>query len=282
MIPPDRPRGEYRCGKHEGTQASMPGQTKSEHPSAQHRRTALRTSGDGAARVRGAPPLGCATRQPWCTRGEHQSPRRRGRLPGRLHAVLLNLAVASASLGTSSARSQTAPMPIDPLPSLDVSRYLGTWYQVALYPNRFQAQCVSDTTATYRLRSDNAIAVLNRCLDTAGQPDEAAGLARPIGTLVDGTLRPAQLEVSFLPAWLRWAQAIGNWGWGAYWVIQLAPDYRYAVVSEGTRQFLWVLSRTPALAAGDETTIRSRLAEQGFDLTALQMHPHGETPLPSR
>ena len=108
------------------------------------------------------------------------------------------------------------------------------------------------------------------------------GLARPIGTLVDGTLRPAQLEVSFLPAWLRWAQAIGGWGWGAYWVIQLAPDYRYAVVSEGTRQFLWVLSRTPALTASDEASIRLRLAEQGFDLTALQMHPQGKPPLPSR
>ena len=89
-------------------------------------------------------------------------------------------------------------------------------------------------------------------------------------------LQPARLEVSFLPPWLRWAQSIGHWGWGAYWVIQLAPDYRYAVVGEGTRQYLWVLSRTPSLSAEDEATIRARLQEQGYDIARLQSHPQGK------
>ena len=198
----------------------------------------------------------------------------------RLVIALLGLALTLVAV--SPARSQGAAAALEPLPVLDVSRYLGTWYQVALYPNRFQAQCVSDTTATYRERSDGALDVLNRCRDAAGRLDEAMGLARPTGTLANGTLRPAQLEVSFLPAWLRWAQAIGRWGWGAYWVIQLAPDYRYAVVSEGSRQYLWVLSRTPALTAEDEAAIRTRLKEQGFDLAVLQMHPQGRAGPPSR
>ncbi len=172
-----------------------------------------------------------------------------------------------------AATAQTPDAPLEPIAALDVQRYLGTWYQVALIPNRFQSQCVSDTTASYRQRSDGAIEVINRCRDARGDIDEAIGYARPTGSLADGRLQPAQLEVSFLPSWLRWAQSIGHWGWGAYWVIQLAPDYRYAVVGEGSREYLWVLSRTPALPAEDEAAIRVRLRQQGYDLARLQAHP---------
>ena len=185
--------------------------------------------------------------------------------------------VFALAMSSGPAQAQAAPAaPIEPLPVLDVTRYLGVWYQVALYPNRFQAQCASDTTATYRERTEGGIEVVNRCRNASGQPDEAIGLARPVGKLAGGELRPAHLEVSFLPPWLRWAQAIGNWGWGDYRVIQLAPDYRYAVVSDGSRQYLWVLSRTPALAADDEGAIRALLKKQGFDLTRLTMHPQGK------
>jgi apolipoprotein D and lipocalin family protein len=179
------------------------------------------------------------------------------------------------SLATATAQSVG---PLEPIASLDVARYLGTWYQVALYPNWFQSQCVSETTATYRERGDGAIDVRNRCRKATGEFDEAIGYAVPTGTLSEGTLRPAQLEVSFLPSWLRWAQAVGHWGWGAYWVIQLAPDYRYAVIGEGSRKYLWVLSRTPALTEADEAAIRARLLQQDYDLSRLQMHPQSKTP----
>ncbi len=60
-------------------------------------------------------------------------------------------------------------------------------------------------------------------------------------------------------------------------MVQLAADGRYAVVSEGKREYLWVLSRTPTLLPADETAIRSRLVQQGFDLVRWQSHP--QTPL---
>ena len=170
----------------------------------------------------------------------------------------------------ASAQTNTQPEPLQTIERLDVGRYLGTWYEIAKYPNRFQRQCVADTTAEYRQRPDGTVAVANRCRLADGRLDEAIGQARPTGRLEGDHLRPARLEVSFLPAWLRWLPV----GWGTYWVIQLAPDGRYAVVSEPSREYLWVLSRTPALAPADESAIRSRLAEQGFDLNRLQPHPH--------
>jgi apolipoprotein D and lipocalin family protein len=157
------------------------------------------------------------------------------------------------------------------LPALEVPPYMGTWYQVALYPNVFQRQCVTDTMATYRQLPDGTVEVKNRCRIADGRMDEALGQARPTGTLTGTTLAPARLEVSFLPAWLRWLPV----GWGRYWVIQLAEDGRYAVISEPTREYLWILSRQPRLSPADEAAIRSRLAQQGFaDLSKLQMHRH--------
>lgn len=176
-----------------------------------------------------------------------------------------------AALMVGPAWSAEAPplQPLQSLPELKVPPYMGRWYQVALIPNSFQRQCVGDTTAEYRLLPDGTIEVGNRCRLADGRIDAAIGKARPSGQLQGDRLMPARLEVSFLPAWLRWLPV----GWGSYWVIQLADDGRYAVVGEPTRQYLWVLSRTPQLAAADETAIRSKLAEQGYDLQRLQPHP---------
>lgn len=166
------------------------------------------------------------------------------------------------------------PAPLTALPSLDVPAYMGTWYQVAWFPNRFQRQCVSDTAATYRQLPDGRIEVTNRCRRADGQIDDVVGVARPAGaTLQAGRLQPAQLEVSFLPAALRWLPI-----WGRYWVLALADDGRYAVVSEPQREYLWVLARAPRLAAEDELAIRSLLAQRGFDLSRWQGHPHTAQP----
>lgn len=176
--------------------------------------------------------------------------------------------------GATSLAAQASSEPVQAIPRLNVPGYMGTWYQVALFPNRFQRQCVSDTTAAYRRLPDGTVEVLNRCRKADGSFDEARGIARPAGSTLQGdTLSPAQLEVSFLPGWLRWLPI-----WGRYWVLELAEDGRYAVVSEPGREYLWVLSRTPQLKAADESAIRSRLGALGFDLSRWQVHPQGPAP----
>jgi hypothetical protein len=62
-----------------------------------------------------------------------------------LSAGLLASLVAAAAFASPEAGSPGTAL--TPLPSLNVPAYMGTWYQVAWFPNRFQKQCVSDTTA---------------------------------------------------------------------------------------------------------------------------------------
>lgn len=183
---------------------------------------------------------------------------------------LLRTLLTALFAATASAQ---ASAPLQPLPSLDVAPYMGTWYQVLWFPNRFQKQCVADTVATYRDVGNGTVQVTNRCRTANGTMDTVVGVARPpagVSRIDAGKLQPARLEVSFLPAWLRWTGI----GWGAYWVVDLAPDGRYAIVSEASREYLWVLARQPALTSEDDKGIRSKLEGLGFDLAALRTHPH--------
>jgi apolipoprotein D and lipocalin family protein len=156
----------------------------------------------------------------------------------------------------------SAAEPLATVGAVDLSRYAGQWFEVAKYPNRFQRQCIADTTATYRVLDDGNVGVVNRCRTVEGV-DEANGLARRL----DG--RTDRLEVSFLPAALRWLPI----GWGNYWIIELAPDYRYVVVGEPSREYLWVLARTRTLSTEDRRAIESRLPQHGYDPKRLVDSP---------
>lgn len=187
----------------------------------------------------------------------------------RLTAVL----AMALACSFATAQAQPAPALLQPLPSLDVAAYMGTWYQVAWIPNPFQKQRVSDTAATYRDRGDGTVEVLNRCKLADSKSDSVLGIARPpagVARIEGGQLKPARLEVSFLPAWLRWTGI----GWGAYWVVERPADGRYVIVSEPSREYLWVLARQPALTPADDAAIKARLQALGFDLGRAQAHPH--------
>lgn len=193
----------------------------------------------------------------------------------RTHHLALAVFIA---LGATTAQA-TEAAPLQAVDSVNLTRYLGRWYQIAHYPNKFQSQCVSDTTADYRLLPYGKIEVINRCKTAEGGTDEAVGEARlaqprllniPVGKVVS----TAKLQVRFAPAVLGWVPGV----WAPYWVVQLAPDYRYAVVSEPGRDYLWILSRTPTLAPQDRSAIEARLVQQGFDLARLQEDPHTAKP----
>ena len=171
------------------------------------------------------------------------------------------LCTGAVVLASALIFAQGKPMPpLTVVPSIDIQRYAGTWFEIARLPNSFQKQCAGDVTATYTI-DGNELMVVNRCRKENGETTEATGRARR-----DDDNEPnSKLKVRFAPAFLSFLPFV----WGDYWVIDLSPDYTYAVVGEPNRQYLWILSRTPALPDSTMQGILGRIRQQGYDLSDL-------------
>lgn len=176
-------------------------------------------------------------------------------------ALLLAAGVQSACTTTADTASSE---PLQSIPTLDVARYMGTWHEIAKYPNRFQQQCVSNTQAEYSLQGAGRVQVINRCQTSDGSVAEAVGTARQVGPADS-----SQLKVRFAPAWLSWLPMV----WGDYWVIDLDPAYQLVAVSEPRREYLWVLSRAPAVDEQAYRRLLARLEARGFDVQRLERSP---------
>jgi apolipoprotein D and lipocalin family protein len=144
--------------------------------------------------------------------------------------------------------------PLETVTSVELDRYVGQWYEIARYPHRFQEGCVG-SRATYTLRDDGRITVVNECYDKSfsGKLRSVKGKA----WVVDKETN-ARLKVSFF-----WPFA------GDYWIIDLGRDYEYAVVGHPNRKYLWILSRTPEMDEEVYQDILSRLREQEYDIAKL-------------
>ena len=164
--------------------------------------------------------------------------------------------------GSSQVMSQQGDQSVKTIAALDVPRYLGTWYEIAKFPNWFQKKCVSNTKAVYTAKSDGNLQVLNSCKTATGETSEAEGLARQIGTKDS-----PKLEVRFAPEWLSFLPMV----WGDYWVIDLDPQYQVAAVSDPRREYLWVLSRTPQIDPQVYADLLVRLKKQQFDIQKLEL-----------
>ncbi|TDG06952.1 hypothetical protein E2C05_31595 [Paracraurococcus ruber] len=169
-------------------------------------------------------------------------------------------ALLAAALLLGACVSQPDPTTPQPVAAVDVQRYLGTWHEVARLPMWAQDSATvscEDVTATYTPRPDGRIGVLNRCLNAldGDRPRQAEGQAYA----VEGSGN-ARLRVSFFWPFF-----------GNYWVLGLDPDYRWVVVGEPSRRWLWVLSRTPRLPEAELQTALGIARANGYDLGPLKV-----------
>lgn len=141
--------------------------------------------------------------------------------------------------------------------ALELSRYLGLWFEIGRLPLRFEDEGARDVTAEYSLRDDGTVRVDNRCLDDKGEPAQAIGQALP------DPQHPGRLRVSFLPEALRWIPFTR----ADYWVLRIDDDYRHALVGTPDRTYLWLLARQPAIADDVQASYLATAEEQGFDLS---------------
>ncbi|MNR01144.1 Outer membrane lipoprotein Blc precursor [compost metagenome] len=179
-------------------------------------------------------------------------------------AVLFCLCPLTAVAGDAAPGNDGRPAnsALHTISVLDVPRYMGTWYEIAKFPNWFQRKCAGGTKAEYSLKNDGMVQVINRCRLESGEMIEAIGAARQIGPATS-----PRLEVRFAPAWLSFLPFV----WGDYWVIDIDENYQLVAVSEPKKEYLWILARTPNIDPSDYKNLLARLSQQGFDLRKLEV-----------
>lgn len=166
------------------------------------------------------------------------------------------VALAAILLPGISAAASTQASELPPLRTVeqvDLSRYLGRWYEIARLPNRFQKNCLN-SRADYSLRDDGDITVLNSCEDRQdGSLRQSSGRAWVVDPATN-----ARLKVSFF------------WPFrGDYWIIELGSRYEYAVVGTPNRRYFWILSREQTMDSSLYEAILQRAGQQGFDIGAV-------------
>jgi len=142
-----------------------------------------------------------------------------------------------------------APLPT--VENVDLSRYLGTWYEIARFDHSFEKGC-THVSATYALNDDGSINVLNQCTKEDGSHKEAQGIAYA----EDAT--HSKLKVSFFRPF-----------YGNYWVLMLDEDYTYALIGEPSREYLWILSRAKSIDEATKRKILAKAQEYHYDTSKL-------------
>ena len=169
---------------------------------------------------------------------------------------LILITIASTFLAVTAAGSRKDELEV--VPSVDLSRYVGQWYEIARLPNRFQKKCADSVTANYKLRSDGSIQVVNRCRKASGEFTTAKGKAKILDKKTN-----AKLKVTFF-----WPF------YGKYWILDLGPNYEYAVVGEPGRDYLWILSRTPQIDEALYQQLLAKMQARGFDTMRMIRTSH--------
>ncbi|HQS66838.1 MAG TPA: lipocalin family protein [Sulfuricurvum sp.] len=166
-----------------------------------------------------------------------------------MHHLLTFAFTAFMILGCST----SSIAPLQTVKTLDLQQYKGKWYEIARYENHFEKGCVG-ATADYALNSDH-VGVTNSCYDAKGtMTAQAQGKAYAVENSQNTKLR----VTFFWPFY------------GDYWVLMMGDDYRYSVVGDPSRKYLWILSRTTTLSDSDRKHILSRLPE--FEYSSDQLY----------
>lgn len=188
---------------------------------------------------------------------------------GRLSLTTLALLVAGLGVVTAVPRRGRGQPPVPRRP-VEIARYLGRWHEFARFENRFERGCEA-VTAEYSLRPDGLLRIVNTCRQGGLTGRRRQAEAR--GRVVPGTDN-TKLRVSFLGPFL--STVFGSLFWGHYWVLDHAEDYAWSIVGEGSRRYLWVLTRAAHPSPEERALLLGRVLALGYDPRRLHMTRHRE------
>lgn len=157
----------------------------------------------------------------------------------------------------------TGQRAVEAVPWLDLDRYIGRWHGVAWLPLPFQRRCAGELTLEYTPRDDGLVNVHGACRGADGRLGETRGVLRQPEPLRE----PARLELRFAPDWLHRLRL----AWHDHWVIGLDPDYRWAMVGEPRRRYLWILSREARMDDALCEELQASARRMGYDLAPLRL-----------
>lgn len=184
------------------------------------------------------------------------------------HSALVVCLAVCLSAGACAA--PVSQPPLQTAPAVDLSRYMGKWYEIARLPMWAQRNCVT-STAEYRLLDSGNVGVRNACVTTSG---DAAGIDG-VATVADRE-RYAKLNVVFDQWAARLVARFTSSEEGNYWILRIDPDYRWAVVGTPDREYLWILSRNPVLDDSTYQELVSFSRQLGFATDRLIRAPSVE------
>ncbi|EFJ16014.1 hypothetical protein SELMODRAFT_155397 [Selaginella moellendorffii] len=151
---------------------------------------------------------------------------------------------------------------------LALDRYMGRWYEIAKIPTRFQPKAGINTRATYTLKPDGSVDVLNETW-VNGKLNHISGVAWK----ADPKSEDAKFLVRFwVPPFLPVFPVTGD-----YWVMAIGDDYEWALVGQPSRSLLWVLGRKPELSDEIYSKLMELAKEQGYDISAVEKSKHDES-----
>lgn len=151
-----------------------------------------------------------------------------------------------------------ADLPNQPVSALELSRYEGKWHEIAHIPVFYQRKCTGAATSTYTPNQDGSLRVLTTCTTSKGLKS-VNGVAKYTSD------NPGAFKVRFAPAWLRWLPQ----AWIDYWVIDIDPDYRWAVIGEPGRKHLWIMSRDTRMSRHLYEQLVARARDRGYPVKKL-------------
>lgn len=164
-------------------------------------------------------------------------------------SVLIILVILAGIVFAVVACSPAVTVDNSAVKTLDLSQYLGKWYEVARFDHKFERD-MQQCTATYTLNDNGSIIVMNK-----GKKDGKWKTSVGKGKVTEN---PGVLRVSFFGPF-----------YSDYRVMMLAPDYSYALVGGSSDDYLWILSRTPQLRKNTCDQIVREARRRGYDTDDL-------------
>ncbi|XP_050378242.1 temperature-induced lipocalin-1 [Argentina anserina] len=152
---------------------------------------------------------------------------------------------------------------------LDVQRYMGRWYEIASFPSRFQPKNGENTRATYTLKEDGTVNVLNETWTNG-----VRGYIEGTAWKADPSSDEAKLKVRFwVPPIFPVIPVTGD-----YWVLYIDDEYQYALIGQPSRNYVWILSRKPHLDEEIYNQLVQRAKDEEYDVSKLHKTPQNESP----